>query len=82
MGSKSKVIIVCNKATIGDEIVRVRGALEKEFPQFTFTSRTDEKLGDVIEASGEAWALPANQRPAMGTMSAWAGGYVRAIEDR
>lgn len=85
MSNKPKVIATLLRSVIELPLaVDVPGsvcrALKEEFPQFDFFA-ADTATGDVnITAGGDAWALSANQRPAMGTMTAWANGYARCLE--
>jgi hypothetical protein len=54
---------------------RLRAALDAKFPQFKFTL-----MEALIMAEGP-WELRANMRPAMGTMTCWAEGYLQALSD-
>lgn len=80
MGSKTKVILKSDARVGSAGEARLSDAMRDEFPVFSFDVVQDHGGGFSLTATGEAWALPANQRPAMGTMSAWASGYIRCLE--
>jgi len=70
--AKAKTIMQAGTATVEPLCT----ALQAKFPQFQF-----KPAGEAVTAEGP-WELKANERPAMGTMSAYGDGYLQCLIDR
>ena len=73
--AKAKPIFTLPGGTNDSWGTRTCEALGAKFPQFQFAV-----VDGKVTADGP-WDRPANERPAMGTMTPWAEGYLQALAD-